>query len=995
MVRATGYTELAGDVLIICNGGTPAAAGAPLRQRVLTVTALDGVDITSKDLAVVQGSTWTEAFLLIDDPGTAFNFPNFFSVCSAPDGICGGTGSGNGARVYSFSAKNSYQGRRVASNAVQFSFAWDDPGDRGRTIRLTNLRVSASHLPVPSSIRMQVSWDGPEIRYANGLVVGVTQEPMDLLTPSLPLLPAGETVRGSLGHVRLSEKFAYAWRRRSVRLPVGDADPRVAPLSPYPNVARLLAGASYDNESGFYPFPSGSPIDPFVAISGGNPDEVGLAMSGTRIIVRFSGIQGGTGLWVPGRLAVRSVGSGTRSGTATLITSAGLGVEPFAEAPLQSDGFAELTVNGGQAFAIWEIVNSDPVAIEDLQIEVLARYPPSSPPILVEAFLGPARPENSTPVPAFAIPGGTGKNCSYSTRALPNTIPATGGLVEVDVETSPGCGWTPSLSPTSWIRFASSRGYFQGKGLARFVADENPGAARSATVSIQGQQVTLTQGGAGAPLPVPLITSPSEAQTVVSSAVTLSWQAVPGATGYSVWVTGPRGDAANAAVPSNSNSVAVSLPVGQYRARVRACSGGYSDDRCGPYAQRNFNVWLGLGPAGSVTILWPSSSAELTASTNEFRWQGVPGATWYRVSITDRFRPVAAVRVDAPATSTILTLPSSYYQLEVSPCALVCSDARNATIFSIRLPAIPSTSPVVTRADVTGGNQLDVAWNPVPNADLYQIQVVQPNTGPGGGALTVAARQVSATSLRLGVPAGPASVLVAACNGDGCGPFSIPAPINPSGPNPSLPTIGTPMAGVLTQGPTVLFSWNRVAGDNGTNTTYRLYVADLSRSVTAADVYTPANFAAVQLQTDGRRYDAVVIANPGSPSQAVGPPTGFQLNGSSPFAPTLVSPGHDSSVPQGVVRLGWGPFSGGPFHYFVTAAGGNPSFSGMAAGSFIELPLHAVNGQPTRYSAVIRACSLDDYASLWANCRAASDFYWNAWSNSAGGSGVTNFTVLP
>lgn len=333
---------------------------------------------------------------------------------------------------------------------------------------------------------------------------------------------------------------------------------------------------------------------------------------------------------------------------ATLITSAGLGTEPFVNAPLQPDGFAELTVTGGQATAIWEIVNSDVTSIEDLQIEVLARYPPSSPPVIVEAFLAPARLDGSTQVPSFAIPGGTSQNCSYSIRALPNPIPATGGLVELDVDTSPGCGWTPSLSSGPWIRFDSSRGYFQGKGIVRFAADENPGTARSATVLIQGQQVTLTQGGAGVSLPVPLITSPTEAQAVTSSAVTLGWQAVPGATGYSVWVTGPRGDAANAAVPSSSNSVVVSLPPGRYQARIRACSGGYSDDRCGPYSQRSFSVVPLQAPAGAVTVVSPADAAELTSSTNEFRWQALPGVVWYRVSITDGNRPVASVRVDAP-----------------------------------------------------------------------------------------------------------------------------------------------------------------------------------------------------------------------------------------------------------------------------------------------------------------------------------------------------------
>ncbi len=43
------------------------------------------------------------------------------------------------------------------------------------------------------------------------------------------------------------------------------------------------------------------------------------------------------------------------------------------------------------------------------------------------------------------------------------------------------------------------------------------------------------------------------------------------------------------------------------------------------------------------------------------------------------------------------------------------------------------------------------------------------------------------------------------------------------------------MAGAWVTGPTVLFTWNRVPGDTGSNTTYRLYVADLATSGTAAE----------------------------------------------------------------------------------------------------------------------------------------------------------------
>lgn len=362
---------------------------------------------------------------------------------------------------------------------------------------------------------------------------------------------------------------------------------------------------------------------------------------------------------------------------------------------------------------------------------------------------------------------------------------------------------------------------------------------------------------------------------------------------------------------------------------------------------------------------------------------------------------MASVRVEAPLTSTILTLPSGLYWITVKACDQSCLGLYYPVHFRIDLPPVPATAPVITQSAVTLGNRLDVSWSPVPNADLYRVHVVQPGAGPGGGALTIAGRQVSTTSAQLSVPSGPASVIVAACTGDGCGPFSPAIPIQPSGPSPAAPVIGTPMAGTVTNGPTVLFTWSRVPGDNGSNTTYRLYVADLSLFATAADVFTSQNFAAVQLQTDGRRYDALVVANPGQPNQVQGPPSGFQVAGTPPFAPTLASPAYGGNARQGLVRLTWSPFGPQPYpfpkpvQFYVAAVNGGYSASGTAEGTFVELYLPVLNGQPTPYSAVIRSCQASDVERRWYNCRADSEAFWGPWSNSPGGPGVTNFTLLP
>ena len=50
LARAEGYTELVGDVLLACTGGTPTAAGQPVPQ--ITIQVFLSQNVTSKITAV-------------------------------------------------------------------------------------------------------------------------------------------------------------------------------------------------------------------------------------------------------------------------------------------------------------------------------------------------------------------------------------------------------------------------------------------------------------------------------------------------------------------------------------------------------------------------------------------------------------------------------------------------------------------------------------------------------------------------------------------------------------------------------------------------------------------------------------------------------------------------------------------------------------------------------------------------------------------------------
>lgn len=504
---------------------------------------------------------------------------------------------------------------------------------------------------------------------------------------------------------------------------------------------------------------------------------------------------------------------------------------------------------------------------------------------------------------------------------------------------------------------------------------------------------------------VPTITAPGNGTIAFVSGVSLSWNPVMGACGYDLRFF-DRGNGrtvfAGSLSGGSSTSTLVSMSDGVYLFAVRAClTPPPANPTYGGWASSNFSVQR-LAPTGRPTVTLPAASASLTQSTQTLSWTPVTGNPFlpdpfYEVLVEDIAAGATSLQIAVPhpTTSTIFTFPSSTeYRLRVRACQAGCGAWSDPVAFSMTLPSVPTATPTAINCSVAGGNSLTCGWGAVGGADAYRIQVVQPApAGPGGGALTVAARQVSTTQVTLPVPSGNAAVFVAACNGDGCGPYAqAPANINPAGPNPTTPNLGTPMAGTVVDGPGVFFGWNRVPGDDGTNTWYRLFVQDLSRQATALDVLTKNNFYSAYFKAEGARYDARVVANPGA-GEVSGPAQGFNVAGASGTSPTMVAPTHNGSFPAGNLQLGWTPIPGATlYEYYVSLTGPSNSAtaSGVTPGLFVQAPLRASDlGQPLMCVGIVRACPAG------AVCLFGSDAGWGPWSNAPGGSGVTNFTVVP
>lgn len=501
---------------------------------------------------------------------------------------------------------------------------------------------------------------------------------------------------------------------------------------------------------------------------------------------------------------------------------------------------------------------------------------------------------------------------------------------------------------------------------------------------------TIDASGSGGPA-APDITSPSTGQVVITSGITFQWSPVSGVTGYDLRIVESQTSRViftGVLAGSTSSQTLVTLPNGTFIFRVRSCAGGtFSDATCGAFASQSFTV-AATGPTTAPTPSTPTANQTITASTINFSWTAVAGAAAYELQIADASNGQSELqmRVSAPITSAIYSIRSGVFDMLVRACTQLCGPWSAARRFTVALGPVPTQAPEISLATF-GDNLITVSWLPISSADLFRILVVQPGAGPGGGALTVASRRVSNAPANFQIPAGNARVLVAACNGNGCGPFATSDPISPSAAQPQVPILAAPEPGSSQAGPVVLFTWNRVPGDNGNNTLYRLFVQDQSRQGTALDVMTRNNFFAANFKAEGTRYDALVIANPDGAGAIQGPPVGFVVRGNSPTAPTAVAPRHQGTVQAGNVELGWTPVPGATLYEYYVSGPANPVARGVTPGLLVQTPLTAVNGQPTAYQMIVRACPAG------AACSSGSDAGWGPWSQDV--TGAISFTVAP
>jgi hypothetical protein len=550
-LRAEGYTEQIGDIVITCTGGVAAAQGALIPTANITISL--GTNVTSR---LVGGggsgtvpSNTSEALLLIDEPGSSLSGPGPAATQTFCTNSAVGAGGG-GCAVYNNNSNggsacttltggvcttfgtpiNAFQGL-VSGNQVIFNgVPVNPPASAGfqRVYRITNVRANTSGLgggglagttQLLASISISGSTSLPitnPVQTAGFIQAGLSVATRNTGNSGGLSVPNFGQCGGSSSPVAVSvlnysENFATAFKVRTA--PTASTGGQ-AGAPPFQNIP----GTIYNSESGF--------------IVTGNTGVIGLADYGTRLKAVFNNVPSGVRIFVSATNITNTFLAGVANpgSMSTTVSFAQAVVNETAvdsnnSAPLLSStgtvnsgantiNIIELPVVNNSATAVWEVINTNPSAIETFSFGVWQQFSPN--PGANSPTPGTATVNMSfAPVPPAFFSASQGSAAS-GTLTIPRFA---------DTSTAQNLFAVVLCQTTLLYPFVTNQGGFD-TGLAIANTTTDPFGTR-----VQAGTCTLNWYGASAPPPT---TTPSVATGTVFT--TLASTAAPGFQGYMIAV---------------------------------------------------------------------------------------------------------------------------------------------------------------------------------------------------------------------------------------------------------------------------------------------------------------------------------------------------------------------------------------------------------------------------------------------------------------------------
>jgi hypothetical protein len=409
IVRAEGLTELVGDLVLNCNGGTPTPAGSLVPQA--NVQIFLNTNVTSRLVA----DPWSEALLMIDEPSAAaqrYCSVNGGCAITGVGGAAGSDGRSDGIDYDELSTTgtvpNVFQGRQQGANSIVWlGVPIDPPGTNAtRIIRITNVRANANQLGVsstliPTQIVMFISVTG-----TTSVPINNPQQTVAFIQPGLSFsirqavssylqcvsfnrdaaTDTSKALNNGMGTiVRFAEGFASSFKRRNVAA-FTDANNSPVPIN------QNEPGAIYNTESGFY----NSTPAVVTGSSANGLSAAGLADHGTRLMARFANVPAGVSLYAslypvvscsdcgpssrPAITAVRNATSATLT-QARLVSTDANGAGAFSGVVATNNSSfdggaatAPISLNNGAGTAVWEVMNADPLIGQTYEFGIGVSY---------------------------------------------------------------------------------------------------------------------------------------------------------------------------------------------------------------------------------------------------------------------------------------------------------------------------------------------------------------------------------------------------------------------------------------------------------------------------------------------------------------------------------------------------------------------------------------------------------------------------------------------
>ena len=253
------------------------------------------------------------------------------------------------------------------------------------------------------------------------------------------------------------------------------------------------------------------------------------------------------------------------------------------------------------------------------------------------------------------------------------------------------------------------------------------------------------------PPAVPTLSSPANASTVSTTSTTLKWNAVTGATSYSIqaYTVSCGGTAVTVGSPGASTSVSLTgLITGKtYYWRVSATGTGGTSAYSGCF---NFITKI---PPATPSLTSPTNAAFVTTSSATLKWSAVTGATSYNVQAYTVSCGGTAVTVGSPGANTSLaisglTTGKTYYWRVQAVGSGGSSPYSSCSNFIAKIPpAVPTlTTPTNAASLAAGTTSTSLKWNAVTGATSYAVQAY---TGSCGGTAVTVGSPGATTSVTL------------------------------------------------------------------------------------------------------------------------------------------------------------------------------------------------------------------------------------------------------